>query len=212
MGIPLFFSLSGFLLWQSRGSEEGFRVYVGMRFRRIYPELWLAVAVKIAVLLVFFRQPVRWGMLALFTLTQSTILQFWTPDFLRSYGCGTPNGSLWSICTLIQFYLLLFFARKVLKGAKTWVWLLVLGVSILLGTTGHMLEGILPVLVYKLYQQTIFPYLWLFVAGMLIAEKRAVLIPFFSRWWWAFALLSFAQREYLPDLQCGFSDCSPAIP
>lgn len=204
MGIPLFFSLSGFLLWQSRGSDGSFFAYARKRFRRIYPELWLGIGVELAVLLVLFREPIRWGMLALFALAQGTILQFWTPDFLRSYGCGSPNGALWSICTLIQFYVLLYFARKVLKGRKTWVWLLILAVSILLGVSAFHLEGILPTLIIKLYHQSLFPYLWLFVAGMLVAEKREVLIPFFSRWWWVFASLTWLIRLARLDIGCGY--------
>ena len=43
----------------------------------------------------------------LFIFCQSSIFQFWTPNFLRGYGCGTPNGSLWTIGILIQFYIII---------------------------------------------------------------------------------------------------------
>lgn len=203
-GVPLFFALSGYLLWQSAGREAHFFAYARRRFRRIYPELWLAVAVELAVLLLLFSGPIRWGQLGLFALTQGTVLQFWTPDFLRGYGCGTPNGSLWTICTLIQFYVLLYFLRKWLHGKKLWVWLMFLGGSILLGVSDPVAERLLPGLLFKLYRQTVIPYLWLFALGMLLSEKQATVLPFLRRWWWVFGILALGARLLTWDIACGY--------
>ena len=204
LGVPLFFALSGFLLWHSAGRENTFVAYARKRFRRIFPELWMAVAVELVVLLLLFQGSVKWLQLGLFALTQSTILQFWTPDFLRGYGCGTPNGSLWSICTTIQFYVVLYYLYRILHGRKLMVWLLFIVGSILIGISGPLLEGVMPVLVYKLYQQTLFPYLWLFAAGMFLSEKWESVIPFLCRWWWAFFALSLAARWLRWDLMSGY--------
>lgn len=203
-GIPLFFSLSGFLLWESANREKSFLAYAKKRVRRIFPELWLGVAVELAVLLILFEGTVRWGQLGLFALCQGTFLQFWTPDFLRSYGCGTPNGSLWSICTLIQFYILLYPFRRILANRKLWVWLLLLTGSILAGAAEPVLQKLLPGLVFKLYQQTLIPYLWLFTLGMFLSEKRHILIPFLQKWWWGFALISVVTYFTDWDIVCGY--------
>lgn len=203
-GIPLFFSLSGFLLWESANREEGFFDYAKRRVFRIYPELWVGVAVELIVLLSLFKGPIQWGQLGLFALCQSSFFQFWTPDFLRGYGCGTPNGSLWSICTLIQFYVLLYPVRRIMHNRKLWVWLSVLIGSIIIGASGHVLERILPTIVYKLYQQTPIPYLWLFVFGMMLSEKQEFVIPFLRKWWLVFTLISLVTLFNKWDIACEY--------
>ena len=96
-GVPIFFMLSGFLIWQSIGRSNNYGEYSSKRFWRIYPELWVAVTIEIMVLLILYNQSINWGLLGVFALGQATIFQFWTPDFLRGYGCGVPNGALWTI-------------------------------------------------------------------------------------------------------------------
>lgn len=121
-GVPIFFTLSGFLIWHSIGSSKSFYEYVKKRFWRIYPELWVAVVIEILAILLFYSQPIDWPMLGLFTIGQSTIFQFWTPDFLRGYGCGTPNGALWTITVLIQFYFCAYYIYKWMHNRKIVVW------------------------------------------------------------------------------------------
>lgn len=43
-GVPVFFILSGFLIWDSIGRTSTFRQYAAKRFFRLYPELWGGVA------------------------------------------------------------------------------------------------------------------------------------------------------------------------
>ena len=72
-GVPIFFALSGFLIWFSieRTKDEGYLKYIKKRFWRIYPEMWVAVAVEIIVMCIIYNE---WNVkdTALFTLTQST--------------------------------------------------------------------------------------------------------------------------------------------
>ena len=42
-GVPIFFAMSGFLVWESVGRSENIVAYAKKRFLRIYPELWCAV-------------------------------------------------------------------------------------------------------------------------------------------------------------------------
>ena len=184
MGVPIFFILSGFLIWKSTGKSKSFGDYAFKRFIRIYPELWLGVLVEILVLLVLFKEKINWVMLAAFTFTQSTILQFWTPDFLRSYGCGTPNGTLWTIGITIQFYLLAWLLNKVLAGKGIYRWGAALGISLVIKALNPIIKDILPELVSKLYSQTILPYLWMFVFGALLSEYQEKIIPHLRKWWW----------------------------
>ena len=134
-GVPIFFTMSGFLIWWSIGRSKSFGEYLKKRFWRIFPELWVAVAIELIVLICLYHKPINWLQFGAFAITQSTVFQFWTPDCLSGYGCGCPNGSLWTICVLIQFYFFAYFVYKALHGRKTWVWLITfvasLGVSMM---------------------------------------------------------------------------------
>lgn len=121
-GVPVFFTLSGFLVWMSIGRSHTFADYAKKRFWRIYPELWVAVVVEIAVLLCLYKHVIDWPKMGLFAMGQATIFQFWTPDFLREYGCGCPNGALWTITILIQFYFLSYFVYNYLHNRKLSLW------------------------------------------------------------------------------------------
>ncbi len=204
-GVPIFFILSGFLIWFSIGRPSGAKAYYKKRFWRIYPELWLAVLVEILSLVLLYRGW-EWKSLLLFTFTQGTFLQFWTPDSLRGYGCGTPNGNLWTICVTVQFYLAAWFAYRAMhkKGPALWILSLIglLGISLagswIAGKTGNEI-------LVKLYGQTIFRYGWLFWFGCLLAEHREKLLPILSRFWYVFLLIGFALYYFRLDFAVGYA-------
>lgn len=113
-GVPIFFMMSGFLIWFSIERSDSAKHFYSKRFCRIYPELWVAVAVELAILLLLYNG-IEWKSFFLFAVGQSTIFQFWTPDSLRGYGLGAPNGSLWTICVIVQFYLIAWPFYKLMK-------------------------------------------------------------------------------------------------
>lgn len=75
----------------------------------------MGVAIEIIAIILLYR-PLPVKDLAVFTATQATFLQFWTPASLRGYGVGTPNGALWTICVLIQFYIIAWFVQRLFTG------------------------------------------------------------------------------------------------
>ena len=185
-GVPIFFTMSGFLIWMSVVRSRSFGEYLKKRFWRIFPELWVAVTIELIVLLCLYHEPINYTQLWAFAITQGTIFQFWTPDCLRGYGCGTPNGALWTICVLIQFYFFVYFLYKFLHGRKIWAWMLwfigSLGISFALS----VFTKTLPEMVCKLLNQTIIPYFWMFIPSSFVAEKKGVILPFLKRYWWVF--------------------------
>ena len=192
-GVPIFFTLSGFLIWFSlerAESQENLTAYIRNRYLRIYPELWVAVAVEIIVMCVLYR---GWNIkdTALFTAAQSTFLQFWTPDSLRGYGCGTPNGTLGSICVIIQFYIVAGFIFKFMKTRKWFVWVIALIASIFISNFGQASVNMLHnEILTKLYGQTIFRCFWLFLMGMCAARYFDKLIPICKKLWPVFISLA----------------------
>lgn len=186
-GVPLFFCLSGFLIWISIEKYTSCESYFRNRFLRIYPELWTGVAIELVCLLIFVSL-IDWKDLILFTVTQATILQFWTPESLRVFGCGTPNGSLWTICVMIQFYIILWPIKKICSGKKANFWIITEMMFILIGAATKYVEGIFPEIMYKLYCNTIVQYLWMFWLGIIIAEYKDIILPLLIKYWYIPAL------------------------
>lgn len=137
----------------------------------------------LGTILMLYDAPIVWGQLGLFTVTQGTVLQFWTPDFLRGYGCGTPNGALWTIGLTVQFYIVIYFIYKLLRNKGLRTWLAIFAGSVLVTVFSPLLKGILPEIVYKLYRQTLIPHAWLFLLGTMLAANRGFFLPRLRKYW-----------------------------
>jgi peptidoglycan/LPS O-acetylase OafA/YrhL len=136
--------------------------------------------------------------LILFTLTQSSFLQFWTPQNLREFGCGTPNGSLWTIGIFIQFYITAYILYRWIKPTLLYEHshitfkFVLLGIISICCTIAYprmtiFFDGGINSVYYKLIGQTIFPYLYMFLTGIIIFEYKEYLLHNFQR----FTLLYF---------------------
>lgn len=191
-GVPVFFMMSGYLIWMSVGRSVNVSQYCKKRFWRIFPELWIAVLIEILVLLALYSGEIEWGKLGLFAITQGTIFQFWTPDFLRGYGCGCPNGSLWTIGVLIQFYLLAYFTYKLMRGRNPIVWILSIMAFVALSLAIPIVRAYLPDTVGKLLGQTFLPHFWMFLVGAFLSEYKDKLLPICQKYWYIFVLITIA--------------------
>jgi peptidoglycan/LPS O-acetylase OafA/YrhL len=192
MGVPIFFILSGFLIWGSIGRSGSFKDYAVKRAIRIFPELWVGVLIEILLLIILLKEKINWILLAAFTFGQATVFQFWTPDFLRGYGCGTPNGTLWTLGVTIQFYFVVWFIYKLLKNKKIYWWISALVLSIVIKALSPTISDLLPGVIGKLYSQTLFPYLWMFLFGAFLANYKEKAVPILKKIWWILLPLSFA--------------------
>lgn len=191
-GVPVFFGLSGFLIWFSMDRSKAYFDYLKKRFWRIYPELWVAVIIELIVLCVLYR---GWTIksLLLFAFTQGTIFQFYTPSSLRGYGVGTPNGALWTIGIMIQFYLVAWFFRKIMKGRKASIWIIGFFIAFLVSLIGQYLtQSIIQIeIIGKLYDQTFIKYFWLFYFGMFIAEFKEKTLVYLVKYWIILLIMAF---------------------
>ena len=143
---------------------------------------------EILSIILLYKKRVGLTTLAIFTLTQGTVLQFWTPGSLRGYGCGTPNGSLWTIPILIQFYILIWILRKPLKNKKPVFWIAVEIVLIFVGLLNPIVEKNVPEITYKLYCQTIIPYLWIFGLGITVSKYWSLISEYLKRFFFVFVI------------------------
>jgi peptidoglycan/LPS O-acetylase OafA/YrhL len=119
-GVPVFFFISGFLITSSfNNNQNNITNYFKNRAIRIFPALWVCLIFTIIILFLF--NQIEWNNIDFYKwiLAQSTFLQYYTPNFLKHWGIGTPNGSLWSIVVELQFYLLIPVLCWVLNKQKS---------------------------------------------------------------------------------------------
>lgn len=169
-GVPIFFCISGFLIfWSFDRNSSDIKKYFKNRFLRLFPALWFCFIITVGLLLFDAQSPsslVKSTSFYLWIVGQLSVFQFWTPDILRFWGMGTPNGSLWTIIVEIQFYILvpiIYFFRG--KNNRNFIIYILFILSILgnlyIGRYGE------ETLLYKMGGVTIFPYLYNFLMGVL---------------------------------------------
>lgn len=205
-GVPIFFTISGFLIMWSyeRNKEDLFKFYKN-RLLRIFPALWVCLILTVFILLAFrtitIQQLLQKEMIA-WLFTQCSFFQFYTPDLLRSFGVGTPNGSLWTISLELQFYLIVpILYWLLIKPAQRIQYLnaaLIIAISIFTYSFADRLaeEGMLS----KLMGVFLLPYLYNFIFGILIYNNwkylEKILVGKAGYWIGAYLLYSLVCSYY----------------
>ena len=188
-GVPIFFMISGFLVSGSWDRSLGLRDYAFRRSLRIFPGLWCCVLVSIVTFVVFGDIQIKVVRFAVWLGAQLSIGQFYNPAFLRGYGVGALNGSLWTIPVELQFYIVLplIFGIFTSKRKRHWVFA---SAAFLIAATANrfyymhhsMNEG----LAEKLLGVTLLPHIYFFLLGVVAYGLRKRLLPLvYNRWvWW----------------------------
>ena len=203
-GVPVFFFVSGYLIWSSIDHSKNIKEYLLKRVLRLYPELWCGVAISLISIIILY-DGVVFRDIALFAITQSTFMQFWTPNSLRDFGCGTPNGALWTICIIVQFYIVAWFIKKFINKHKSIIChISILLISILISCLTPLTEKVFPTIICKLYRQTFIPYLWLFLLGAFICEHFKQIAPLLKRFWYLAAILFFVVYYLKIDINASY--------
>jgi peptidoglycan/LPS O-acetylase OafA/YrhL len=165
-GVPIFFVISGFLVSASYERSD-LRTYFLNRALRIYPGLWVCLCVSIAIAAAF---GVDFANSSVWVLAQTTIVQFYNPDFLRGFGVGVLNGSLWTIPVELQFYVALPILYAALRSNR----------ALLVATLAGVLANIAFIVwrddstASKLAGVTLLPYVYMFLLGVLLQRNRAL--------------------------------------
>lgn len=171
-GVLMFFTISGFLIFASFDRNNNMKKYFYNRFLRIYPALWFCFILTVILLVGFNTVRVKdlFGPTMLkWHLAQITFFQFWTPDILRFWGVGTPNGSLWTIPVEIEYYILLPAVVLLFKNIPLiykFVFLVVC--SVLFNAYLATIIGKDESVVVKLARVNLLPYLYCFLIGAII--------------------------------------------
>lgn len=179
-GVPIFFFISGFLISRSYENNSCLKEFFINRVLRLYPGLIACVAFSIVVVLAsgyLQDKGVQWLELALLFLAKTTFFQFYNPEFMRGYGDGVLNGSLWTITVEIQFYLLipvLFFilSRKPSQCSTNCALIILTVLFFILNRFYAALPDMVDMsLITKLVGVSFFPWFYIFLLGVL-AQKN----------------------------------------
>ena len=174
-GVPIFFVISGLLVHKSlERLDYNLFAYFKHRALRIFPALVPVTILGLLLLMFFQNAPIATFLsqtkLWVWFLGQISFFQFYTPDILRFWGNGTPNGSLWTITVELQFYILLpvvtYFAFKFRAGKLIFPFL-ILGsiVANCLLRDVYLEDNLLG----KFIGVSFLPYLYFFLFGTLIS-------------------------------------------
>jgi peptidoglycan/LPS O-acetylase OafA/YrhL len=174
-GVPLFFILSGMLVYRSAEKcilgGHPLRQYFANRFLRIAPAIYAYLLVTVVVLLGIGALPWR----SMFTLqfagwSLATVLlvPVYNPPMFRSIGVGAINGSLWTIPVEIGFYAMVpvfvWMERRLnFFRAMSVIWGVALASMTVLWWLGQQGTGRLE---YKLFYVTFLAHLGYFALGM----------------------------------------------
>jgi peptidoglycan/LPS O-acetylase OafA/YrhL len=186
-GVPLFFFLSGFLIAGSWSRKPDIASFAERRIRRIYPGLFATTALSIVAFSIFLRQEIAAspGEFVMWLVCQLTFLQSWNPNFIKPYGIGYSNVSLWTIPLELAFYVMTPIVLTI--GKRTERVAQVIGlcttVSFFLFVFFNLLYSPVTtsqILVQKVFLQSplaAFSWFWMFGLGMLANHYKDTLIP-----------------------------------
>ncbi|MGI2110932.1 acyltransferase family protein [Shewanella frigidimarina] len=182
-GVPIFFILSGFLIsasWEKGRSRSVLQYFVN-RFLRIFPGLWVCFLFSLITILFVPDIEIPIVNFFIWSLAQLSFFQFYNPDFLRNYGVGVLNGSLWTISVELQFYIFLpifyVFIRTLFESLFKSI--VVFSFFISLYTLNIYISPSNEV-VSKLYGVSILPYIFLFSIGIYLQRKLILCLEFFN--------------------------------
>lgn len=198
-GVAVFFVISGFLISASYERSPSLKSYCGNRMLRIFPGLWTCILLTVltASLCGFgFAN----GQAALWIAGQLAGA-IYTPGFLKDFGTGSYNGSLWTIPVELQFYILLpvlyWLIRKgtANQAAYFWLaWFLFAAIGVAAGFVLSPLDDEQgePAL-QKLIRYSFFPHFFLFLSGVMLQRLKAHRSPWMAGkgFYWLAAYLAF---------------------
>jgi len=172
-GVPIFFFISGFLISKSWETSQSWKDYAIKRVARIEPALFVSIIFAIA--LTYFSgylsplPPVS-DLLSL-VLAKTTLLQFYNPHYLRGYGDGVLNGSIWTICVEIQFYIILPLCYLLIfknnKKILIYLFIIFVVISSVIAQYKSVASGSL---ISKLFTVSFFPWYYMFLTGVIFQK------------------------------------------
>lgn len=178
-GVPIFFFISGFLISRSWERNTNLTSYTTNRILRIYPGLIAAVILDFLLVNIsghINNANPEFIELSLLFIAKSSIFQFYNPGFMRQYGDGVMNGSLWTITVELQFYILtplLYYWANKTKNISVANFITInvcifLIINIIFNNYLTSYEGLTW---YKLLRVSFAPWIYMFLIGVIFQKN-----------------------------------------
>lgn len=176
-GVPVFFFLSGYLISKSYRNKQhlGLKAFFRNRALRIFPALWVCIILSvISVAATGYLSTVdfSWTQMIAWLGAQLSFFQFYNVGFMREYGVGVLNGSLWTIAVELQFYVLTPVLFWLFRKAK-WLVFLVLLASLAMNMYIKVFYDWENVFFKLLYASSL-PWFYMFILGFLFVQFEAL--------------------------------------
>jgi len=179
-GVPVFFFMSGLLIPRSYSRASSIREYIFNRVLRLYPALLVCIGLTVLMLIsigymgfgdLFIPKVSAW------LITQSTVLQFYNPDFFYNFGTGVINGSLWTISVEVQFYIMTPLLVILLRHKSLYFALFVLSV---IANIAFQQFDLRELLLGKFLRVSFLPWIFMFMTGQLVYVYWSNISRFFT--------------------------------
>jgi peptidoglycan/LPS O-acetylase OafA/YrhL len=220
-GVPIFFFISGLLISRSYEKNASTLNYTRNRALRIFPALHVCVAINLLMIWAtgyFHEKGAGFPDIALLYLSKTSFAQFYNPDFMRDFGDGVLNGSLWTISVELQFYFLVpviyyLLSRIPTVGFNTAI---VFGIVFSLACNRFLYafeSKYGDFIFWKLGRISFLPWFYMFLAGVFVQRNFAFLSKFLRGVFFPCALLAYVLYATVMR-QLGFSfhnDISPVL-
>lgn len=184
-GVPIFFFISGFLISRSYERNPQLEIYARNRAMRIYPALYVCLILNLLLVAAtgyFAAQGVGFAQILTLFAAKATFFQFYNPDFMRAFGDGVLNGSLWTICVELQFYFLIPLVYWVLRAkagrAAPLILFVLIAASLACNRFLYAMQPEYAQTVYwKLLRVSFLPWLCIFLLGVAAQQNFERLKP-----------------------------------
>lgn len=144
--------------------------YFRNRILRLFPALWICFILSVMMVFLtgyFSNLEFRTTQFAFWVLAQNSAFQFYNPDFMRDFGVGVLNGSLWTISVEIQFYLLV--PLLFIVAQRSFYALVAVAVIFLIFNLINTANVGNQSFIAKLFNVSFIPWIYMFLLGYLFS-------------------------------------------
>lgn len=182
-GVVTFFAISGFLIPNSIEKSKSFKFFLKKRILRLYPGIWCAFFISFFCILFLYKPELNMKRIIIWFGTQLTFFQVYTPDWLRGYGNGTPNGALWTIVVELQLYVISYFIYDFIKKLNIKQWLLIIVFAASANIVCWAIRPQVPHIIYRLIFVSFIPYFYIYLIGMFLYIYKDTILISLSQYW-----------------------------